>query len=203
MNGYFISGTGTGIGKTWFSAFFAKRLLEQGRRVRYIKPVATGYPEDDDAAFVARMAGLASDDAQTLYTATEPASPCFVFHPFPFEECVARIATLGEDRDVVLVESAGGLGVPLADRRYNYHFAQALGLSTILVLPNRLGCLSDALVYGHFALRQGLNFVGWAVNNHFAEDERRRDRNAAMLETQFPGKCPYAFDADGLSAQGV
>lgn len=198
MNGYFISGTGTGIGKSWFSAFLAAHLKAQGRTVRYVKPVATGYPADDDAAFVAEKAGLAPEDAVTLYTAAEPASPCFVFDPFPFEECIARIQALATDRDLLLVESAGGLAVPLAVRRYNYHFALALDLATILVVPNRLGCLSDAMVYGHFALRHKLAFTGFAINNHFAEDARRRDRNAAMLESQFPGKCPYAFDDAGL-----
>lgn len=198
MNGYFISGTGTGIGKSWFSAFLAARFKAQGRSIRYVKPVATGYPEDDDAAFVAKKAGLAPEDAVTLYTATEPASPCFVFDPFPFEECIQRIQALATDRDLLLVESAGGLAVPLATRRYNYHFALALDLATILVVPNRLGCLSDAMVYGHFALRHKLAFAGFAINNHFAEDARRRDRNTAMLETQFPGKCPYAFNDEGL-----
>jgi dethiobiotin synthetase len=198
MNGYFISGTGTGIGKSWFSAFLAARFKAQGRSVRYVKPVATGYPADDDAAFVAKKAGLAPEDAVTLYTAAEPASPCFVFGSFPFEACVERIEALGRDREVLLVESAGGLGVPLAVRRYNYHFALALDLAVLLVVPNRLGCLSDALVYGHFALRHKLAFAGFAVNNHFAENDRCRDRNLAMLEAQFPGRCPYSFDAQGL-----
>ena len=81
MTRYFITGTGTGIGKTWFSAFLVKTLLAEGRRVRYIMPVATGYPEDDDAAFVAARTGLAPQDALTLYTAAEPASPCFVSPP--------------------------------------------------------------------------------------------------------------------------
>ena len=55
MNGFFLTGTGTGIGKTWFAAFLVRSLKEQGLTVRYIKPVATGYPEDDDAAFVAQL----------------------------------------------------------------------------------------------------------------------------------------------------
>jgi len=198
MNGYFITGTGTGIGKSWFAAFFARMLRERGQTVRYIKPVATGYPEDDDAAFVAERAGLAPEDAVTLYTAAEPASPCFVFDPFPFLEAVSRIEALSADRDVVLVESAGGLTVPLGQCRFNYHFALALSLPVILVVPNRLGCLSDAVVYGHFALRHKLDFHGWARNDHFAESERCRARNAAMLETLFPGRTRYAYDADGL-----
>jgi dethiobiotin synthetase len=194
MKRYFITGTGTGIGKSYFSAFFAQKLKAEGARVRYIKPVATGYPEDDDAAFVAARAGLPPEDAVTLYTAAEPASPCFVFDPFPFEACVVRIEALSTDRDVVLIESAGGLAVPLGVRRYNYHFALALGLDVILVVPNRLGCLSDAIVYGHFALRHKLSLEALAINDHFAESARHGDRNVAVLEEQFPGKVAYRYD---------
>ncbi|WP_428569303.1 MAG: dethiobiotin synthase [Solidesulfovibrio sp. DCME] len=193
MKRYFITGTGTGIGKSYFSALLARKLKEEGRSVRYIKPVATGYPADDDAAFVAGRAGLAPEDAVTLYTATEPASPCFVFDPFPFEACVSRLEALCEGRDAVLIESAGGLAVPLGVRRYNYQFALALGLETILVVPNRLGCLSDAVVYGHFALRHRLSLAAIAVNDFFAASPAQADRNAAEIERQFPGKVGYRF----------
>lgn len=193
MKRYFITGTGTGIGKTHFAAFFAQQLKDQGFSVRYVKPVATGYPADDDAAFLAARTGLGPEDALTLYTAGEPASPCFVFDPFPFEACVARIEALPADRDVLLVESAGGLAVPLGTRRYNYHFALALGLDVILVVPNRLGCLSDAVVYGHFALRHKLSLEAIAVNDHFAESPRHAERNLAVLGEQFPGRVFYRF----------
>jgi dethiobiotin synthetase len=194
MKRYFITGTGTGIGKSYFSAFFAQKLKADGASVRYIKPVATGYPEDDDATFVAKRAGLAPEDAVTLYTAAEPASPCFVFDPFPFDQCVARMEALSTDRDVIVVESAGGLAVPLGVRRYNYHFALALNLDVILVVPNRLGCLSDAIVYGHFALRHRLSLEALALNDHFAESKRHADRNVAVLDEQFPGKVGYRYD---------
>jgi dethiobiotin synthetase len=202
MKGYLITGTGTGIGKSWFSAFFAEKLLAEGRTVRYVKPVATGYPEDDDAAFVAGRAGLSPEDAVTLYTASEPASPCFVFDPFPFDACVSRIEALAADRDVLLVESAGGLAVPLGTRRYNYHFALALGLETILVVPNRLGCLSDAIVYGHFALRHKLQLAALALNDHFAASPGHADRNVRVLEGEFPGKVTWRYDSRELRAWG-
>ena len=203
MMRYLITGTGTGIGKSFFAAFLARRLLEAGKSVRYVKPVATGYPEDDDAAFVVAKAGLAGEDAVTLYTATEPASPCFVFDPFPFEECVSRIEAMPADRDALLVETAGGIGVPLATRRYNYHFGLALGLKVLLVVPNRLGCLSDAIVYGHFILRHKLDFAGIVLNDHFAESPRHADRNAAELESEFPGKVVARYDASGFTFAAI
>lgn len=193
MRRYFITGTGTGIGKSYFSALFAQKLAAEGRKVRYVKPVATGFPEDDDAAFVAGRAGLTPADAVTLYTAAEPASPCFVFDPFPFAECVARIEALCVDCDAVVIESAGGLAVPLGQRRYNYHFALELGLEVILVVPNRLGCLSDAIVYGHFAKRHKLALTAVAINDHFAANVREADRNAAVIAEHYPGQTVYRF----------
>ena len=193
MTRYFITGTGTGIGKSYFSALLAQKLAAEGKRVRYVKPVATGFPEDDDAAFVARQAGLAPKDAVTLYAAAEPASPCFVFDPFPFAECVARIEALSVDCDAVLIESAGGLGVPLGQRRYNYHFALELGLDVILVVPNRLGCLSDAIVYGHFAKRHKLALTALALNDHFAANAREADRNAAVIDEHYASQTIYRF----------
>ncbi|MFP5260080.1 MAG: dethiobiotin synthase [Acidobacteriota bacterium] len=193
MRRYFITGTGTGIGKSYFSALFVRKLMAEGQKVRYVKPVATGFPEDDDAAFVAGRAGLAPEEAVTLYTAAEPASPCFVFDPFPFTECVARIEALCVDCDAVLIESAGGLAVPLGQRRYNYHFALELGLDVILVVPNRLGCLSDAIVYGHFAKRHKLSLAAIAINDHFAASAREADRNAAVIGEHYPGQAVYRF----------
>jgi len=193
MTRYFITGTGTGIGKSYFSALFAQKLAAEGKQVRYVKPVATGYPDDDDAAFVAKRAGLAPEDAVTLYTAAEPASPCFVFDPFPFAACVSRIEALSVDCDAVLIESAGGLGVPLGQRRYNYHFALELGLEVILVVPNRLGCLSDAIVYGHFAKRHKLALTAIALNDHFAANAREADRNAAVIDEHYQSQTIYRF----------
>ena len=195
MTRYFITGTGTGIGKSYFSALFARQLKGEGQRVRYVKPVATGFPADDDAAFVAREAGLAPEDAVTLYTAAEPAAPCFVFDPFPFAECLARIETAGVGCDALLVESAGGLAVPLGQRRYNYHFALELGLDVILVVPNRLGCLSDAIVYGHFAKRHKMRLAAIAVNDHFAASAREADRNVAVIAEHYTSQTIYRFDA--------
>ncbi len=202
MKRYFLTGTGTGIGKTVFAALFLRTLQTQGLSVRYVKPVATGYPTDDDAALVADRVGLAPEDAVTLYTAAEPASPCFLFDPFPFEECVSRIEALSTDRDVLLIESAGGLAVPLGVRRFNYHFALALDLDVILVVPNRLGCLSDAVVYGHFALRHKLRLDGLAVNDHFMESETAGTRNRDMLRELFPGKVRYVYDGHKLEDRG-
>ena len=68
--GVFVTGTDTGIGKTVVAAVLARAAARSGRAA-YWKPVQTG--TDDDAAEVARLAGLAS--RETTYSFALPASP--------------------------------------------------------------------------------------------------------------------------------
>ncbi|WP_147822528.1 dethiobiotin synthase [Salidesulfovibrio onnuriiensis] len=192
MEKLYISGTGTEIGKTHFSAWLARELSRQGKRVKYIKPVQTGYPADDDAAFVRRHAGLSEDDARVLFTGEEPVAPCFLWETFPLDGVLDAINKV-RDCDVLLVEGAGGLLVPLDKKRRSYEIAELCGLETVIVVPNALGCLSDAQLNGHFLATSGIPFKGFALNNHFAQDETNRERNHAMLAHLMPGSIRWVF----------
>lgn len=194
MEKLYISGTGTEIGKTRFSTWLARELKNQGKRVTYIKPVQTGYPADDDAAFVRRYAGLDQEDARVLFTGEEPVAPCFLWETFPLEEVVETINRV-RGCDVLLVEGAGGLLVPLDKRRKSYEIAEYCGLETVIVVPNRLGCLSDAQLNGHFLASNGIPFRGFALNNHFASDETNRERNRSMLAHLMPGSIRWVFES--------
>lgn len=201
MKRILIAGVGTGIGKTVFSGLLAGRLRADGMRVHYIKPVQTGSPPDDDAAEVRALSGLPPKRTETLYTALEPVSPCFVFDPFPFEAAATHINAV-RDCDVLLVECAGGLCAPLSATRQNWHLAAACELETILVVPNRLGCLSDALAYAAVLARENLPYA-LAWNEYFPNDAVNRTRNRDMLARLLPGRVRLAFDEDGLSDQGL
>jgi len=192
MEKLYISGTGTEIGKTHFSAWLTRELKSQGKRVKYVKPVQTGYPADDDAAFVRNYAGLSEKDAVVLFTGDEPVSPCFLWETFPFDEVVSAITKV-KDCDVLLVEGAGGLLVPLDKQRKNYEIAEYCGLETVVVVPNELGCLSNAQLNGHFLASNGIPFKGFALNNHFAGDEINRERNHSMLAHLMPGSIRWVF----------
>jgi len=196
-----VSGTNTEVGKTWFCGFLARHFREQGKVVRYVKPVQTGCPPDDDAAVVREISGLSESEAFIVNTAVEPVAPCFLYDPFPFEETVAVINEI-TDCDVLIVESAGGLLVPLDSERQNYHFAKACDLDIALVVPNRLGCLNDAQLNMRFIALEGLPLHGLAMNDFFASDEINRVRNKDMLEVLYPECVRYELGADGLSLVG-
>jgi len=194
MERYFISGINTEVGKTMFSAWFAKKLADEGKRVTYIKPVQTGYPEDDDAALVRTYAGLNEKSARVLFTASEPVAPCFLWDEFPFNEVVAEINATA-DCDVLLVEGAGGLLVPLDMNRQMFEIARACDLDTILVVPNRLGCINDAQLSARFLASEDIPLAGLAVNDHFASDPANRERNKQMIAHLLPDSIRYVIDS--------
>jgi len=167
MRKLYISGTDTGIGKTHYCGLLCKHLLEKGDSVCYVKPVQTGYPEDDDRQTVINMSGLNPEHAHTLNTAKFPAAPFLAFEDFPYENTIKKINTIS-GYDWMIVESAGGLMVPLDEGYMNYDIARDCGLETVIVVPNRLGCINHAMLNYYFLEKEGLPFAGFAVNEHFA-----------------------------------
>ncbi|MBF0481763.1 MAG: dethiobiotin synthase [Desulfovibrionaceae bacterium] len=193
MMRFFISGTGTGVGKTVFAGLFARDFLRGGKSVRYVKPVQTGHPPDDDAAVVREMSGLPPERARILYSAPEPVAPSWVFDPFPFDDAVAQINAVA-DAGVLIVESAGGLLAPLGGGKANADFIKACGLTVILVTPNRLGALNEAMLNLYYLTRERAPFHGFAVNDHLAPDADFAARNKRELAKLAPGKTRYVFD---------
>jgi dethiobiotin synthetase len=148
-----VTGTGTGIGKTVGTAAIAAAALAAGRRVAVVKPVQTGagLGEPADLAEVARLTGLA--DLHEYQRYREPLAPATAARrlgqPGPDLPALAdRIAELA-DRDLVLVEGAGGVLVRFTAAghgllRLAAELAGRLPLEVVLVCSSRLGGLHDA-----------------------------------------------------------
>jgi dethiobiotin synthetase len=157
-----VTGTGTGIGKTVTTAAIAAAAIGRGQRVAVVKPVQTGVApgEPADLAEVARLTGLADLHSYVRYR--EPLAPATAAgrlgQPGPsLPALAARIAELA-DRDLVLVEGAGGVLV-----RFNVfghgllELAAALpeGPEFVLVCSSRLGGLHDAAAAAGPIVRAG------------------------------------------------
>ncbi|HXP58315.1 MAG TPA: dethiobiotin synthase, partial [Streptosporangiaceae bacterium] len=143
-----VSGTGTGIGKTVTTAAVAALARARGQRVAVVKPVQTGEPPGapGDLAAVAALTGL--DDLHELARYPDPLSPeaaarTAAAPPLDLRRAADHIAALAEDRDLVLVEGAGGLlvrydpaGTTLAD------LAAMLDAPVLVVTAAGLGTLN-------------------------------------------------------------
>ncbi|MDQ3261949.1 MAG: dethiobiotin synthase [Pseudomonadota bacterium] len=192
MPNYFITGTDTGVGKTFVTCALLHNLREQGIAAIGMKPIAAGADMTPD--------GLRNEDIEALrnasgipleredlncYLFAEPIAP----HIAAANEDVEidldiirqRFDQLAELADMVLVEGVGGFIVPLGDTIDSADLATDLDLPVILVVGMRLGCLSHALLTQEAILARGLTLAGWVANQidpHMAE----LDANVEALE---------------------
>jgi dethiobiotin synthetase len=116
-----ITGTDTGVGKTVVTAAVATAAAAAGRRVAVVKPAQTGtaYGEPNDTAEIVRLAAPAT--AVTLAEYPDPLAPLVaarVAHAAPLElyDVVDAVRAQVKQHDLVLVEGAGGLLVPMGVR---------------------------------------------------------------------------------------
>lgn len=163
-----ISGTDTGVGKTIVTAALAARARAEGRRVAVVKPVQTGVEphEAGDLDEVRRLSGV--EDVHELARFREPLAPATAAQREGLEPpTVAELAaTIGEllDRDLVLVEGAGGLlvhldahGGTLAD------LASELDAAVVIVARAGLGTLNHTALTCEALRARGLRCAGVVI----------------------------------------
>lgn len=188
MSDFFITGTGTEVGKTYVASLIAKQLLAEGVRVGVYKPAASGCNNDvsDDAVALWEAAGRPLTlDAVCPQRFAAPLAP----HLAAREEgrrVDAALLRSGYDvwreaSDFVLVEGAGGLMSPLSDDDYNADLARDLGLPLVVVAANRLGVINDVMQTLITAEAKGLHVVGVVLNDTSATGDASRATNAAEL----------------------
>jgi dethiobiotin synthetase len=200
----FVTGTDTGIGKTFVSCALLRALRADGLRAVGMKPVASGC--------VATPDGLRNEDALALIEASAPRPDYASCNPFAFGEAVsphlaaaaehaevtlapieAAHASLAGSADVVVVEGVGGWLAPLAPTRLASALPQALGLPVILVVGLRLGCLNHAQLSARAIVADGCDLLGWIGNAVDPAMERRAD-NLATLRRLLTAPCLGVID---------
>ncbi|MEG6509217.1 dethiobiotin synthase [Methyloligella sp. 2.7D] len=155
MQGFFVTGTDTDIGKTVVSAWLTTHL-----GAKYWKPVQAGIEGETDTQKVTRLAELSADRVvPETYVLPDPLSP---------HEAARRAETeidlttfkLPETDDFIVVEGAGGLLVPLNDSELVADLAEDLHLPLIVVARSGLGTINHTLLTLEAARRRGLTIAG-------------------------------------------
>ena len=167
---FFVSGIDTGVGKTVATGLMARYLISSGVDAITVKMVQTGcegFSEDLEAH--RRMCGIGRlPEDESGLTAPEifrfPSSPSLAARLENRKIDLKRIASSVEEcrrrRDVVLVEGAGGLLVPLSDDTLSADFAAAQGWPLILVTCGRLGSVNHTLLSLEAAKSRGMSVAG-------------------------------------------
>ncbi len=209
MQGVFITGTGTEVGKTYVGIAIAKALNQRNIKVIPRKPVESGCLIQDDE--------LIPQDAAALKEAAGYDGSLFEVCPHRFEPPISpvRAAHLankiltteqlvstclqGSEQGFLLVEGAGGFYSPLAENGLNADLAVALQLPVLLVAEDKLGALSHVLLNVEAILMRGLPLAG-VVLNAVNQPQNEHMDNAADLREKLD--CPVfsnPYNSDGNS----
>lgn len=164
MEGVFVTGTGTEVGKTVVVAAIARTLRTEGRRVSVFKPAITGLDEEGepDHALLRRAASSSQSDREIApYRYGPPMSPHLAAHlageRIEPERLVAGARAAADGADTLVCEGVGGLLAPLAPDYLVRDFAADLGLPLVIAASPGLGTINHTLLTIEAARAVGLN----------------------------------------------
>lgn len=214
MNGLFVTGTDTGVGKTLAACALIHALAARGLAVVPMKPVAAGAIQisgrwiNEDTQALMEAAGLDVERSAivTPVLLREPMAPHVaaaregrVITLEPILDAFRRLRSIG---GFMVVEGVGGFRVPLGDRLDSVELARALGLPVVLVVGMRLGCLNHALLTAQAIDAAGLPLAGW-IANHIDPAMAAQEENVAALEARIDapllGRIPFSPGASAAS----
>jgi len=208
---FFVTGTDTGVGKTFVAAGIVRALRRRGIDVGVMKPVASGVVRgvSRDAVLLKEAAGV-RDSLQFINPIglEPPLAPSVAARvsksPIDLRRVWFAYGTLAARHDCMVVEGVGGLMVPIKDRYPVAAMAKALGLPIVIVTRPTLGTINHTALTVHAARSHGLEVIG-LILNHAAKVPRglaeRTNRRALETECRVPvlGEIPHgpggrAFD---------
>ncbi len=202
---FFVTGTDTGIGKTYVACKLIESYIASGYKVVGMKPIAAGC-EFVNGAWV-------NEDVLKLEAVSNVKAPRELVNPYSFKEAIApHIAAknthveikievikqafdaLTKLADIVIVEGAGGFLVPLNDKENIADLATALNIPVILVVGMKLGCINHSLLTVEAIKARKLVLHGW-VANQIAPNMAFCDENIAAItqKTRMDCMANYAY----------
>lgn len=191
----FVTATGTDVGKTFVTAGLVRALVRQGEGANAIKPVLSGFDEDNSEGWPQSDPGVLLQALGKPVTRESIAgiSPFHFRAPLSPDMAASREGkTLSFDsvvafcrqqlqqaRGPLLVEGVGGALVPLDDEHTVAEWANALGLDTIVVTRGALGMLSHTLTAVESLVARGVNVSAVVINQGVDAPEIRLDAGDA------------------------
>ena len=200
---YFVSGIDTDIGKTVATGVLAKQLLQQGKSVITQKPVQTGCQNiADDIAVHRNIMGIPMQEAdKQRLTMPEifsyPASPHLAARldgrALDLDKIRTATQQLAAQYEIVLVEGAGGLMVPLTENLLTIDYIQQQAYPVILVTSGRLGSINHTLLSFSALKQYGIQLHSLIFNHiHDSKDETVAGDTLEYLKGRLKDEFPEA-----------
>jgi dethiobiotin synthetase len=168
MKPLFISGIGTGIGKTVVAAVMAESL-----KADYWKPVQAGFEAGTDSSLISTLISNSESIIHPeKYKLTLAASPHIAARAegvrIEPDDLLQDYRRMNHDRPLI-IEGAGGLLVPLNEKEFVIDLVKLLDARLILVSRNYLGSINHSLMTAGICRSQGLDVAGWVFNDQYLD----------------------------------
>ena len=167
MPSYFITGTDTGVGKTWFTGWLVGAWRQQGHDGAALKPISSGGREDALLLQKAMESRLILDEINPVHF-RNPVAPLLAARAenreIDFPVLNHSIKEMESRFSHFAVEGVGGWRVPLAPGYEVRDWARDLALPVVVVALNRLGVINHTLLTVESIHTAGLTCAGVVVN---------------------------------------
>ena len=182
----FITGTDTGVGKTYTTSRLLHLLRASGTSCAGMKPICCGDRRDAELLLAAGSEGLTIDDVNPVWLKT-PAAPIvgslIEKVDIDVDHILAAFHSLQNRVEHVIVEGTGGWMVPIHRNYFVSDLAVAMKVPVLVVASNRLGCLNHAALTLESIRGHGLDCVGLVLNT-----ARETSDIAALTNADILGK---------------
>ncbi|MEX1996772.1 MAG: dethiobiotin synthase [Nitrosopumilaceae archaeon] len=175
MNGYFVTGTDTGVGKTAITAGIAGSLRKLGVNVGVMKPIATGYQQkagykSSDVTILAEAAGIKDpEDLINPVFLPIPTSPYdaskLLSMPIDIPLILTKFKKLLSLHDMILIEGIGGIMTPITKNFFVADMIKAMAIETIVVTRATLGTLNHTVMTCKMCKDYDIKVKGLVINN--------------------------------------
>ena len=167
----FVTGIGTGIGKTVVSAILAEAL-----QADYWKPVQAGYEDGTDSEWIRSViSNNRSKIYPEVYRLRLPASPHLAAkeegRTISLEKIFAAYSQYVVPGRRLIIEGAGGLLVPLNEHELVLDLIRRLNAKAILVSRHYLGSINHSLLTAQVCRQKNIRVSGWIFNDIFMDYE--------------------------------
>jgi dethiobiotin synthetase len=165
----FITGIGTGVGKTVIAA-----IVTQALKADYWKPIQAGFEEGTDALTVKDLVNDEIIIHLEVFKLALPASPHIAAKEeniqINIKEIVSAFNSIQTNNSIV-IEGAGGLLVPINENETIADIIIALNARVIIVSRNYLGSINHSLLTAEYCKNKQIDVLGWIFNDQFMNYE--------------------------------
>jgi dethiobiotin synthetase len=178
----FITGIGTGVGKTIVAAIVTEAL-----KADYWKPIQSGMDEGTDSLQIQQLiSNPVSVIHKEAYALQLPASPHIAARKenikIDLNLIVQKLNDIKQksDKKTLVIEGAGGIMVPLNENEFILDLIQKMECKVILVSRNYLGSINHSLLTAAVCKQRNIDVAGWIFNDQYLNYEEEIERWAGF-----------------------